>query len=380
MAVLQKILPYLLLLLACIALLNWPIADTWWQQSQSWVYQALIGFILAINLLLRRLKPLLTLALLCLYFFYVPSTSLPGLSAIFICLALIIAMPERGFLQASNLLWLGLICLPGLVFYFQQPLMDLAIQQLSQPINAQWVDYSLYTILLICSGLAGRRLHQDGSTVSAGLLTLMAWCLLNQYWQHDYPLLEPALALCLMLSLLDYRHLAYLDDLTGLPSRRACNEALARVGRNSYLVMLDVDHFKKVNDSHGHDVGDQVLKMLAGQLQKLKHGSAFRFGGEEFCLIYAKAPNTEIEQRLDRLREQIADYQLQLREHRLGKESRKVAKQKKTGLSITVSMGVACFDQAQDDFEKVLKRADDALYKAKKQGRNRVVFDSGIKR
>src|SRR5207249_5245761 len=83
-------------------------------------------------------------------------------------------------------------------------------------------------------------------------------------------------------------HMAYQDSLTGLPARRALNEALLRLGGSYTVAMLDVDHFKRINDRHGHDVGDQVLKMIAAKLaQAGGGGNAYRYGGEEFAEIFA---------------------------------------------------------------------------------------------
>lgn len=79
--------------------------------------------------------------------------------------------------------------------------------------------------------------------------------------------------------------MAFRDELTGLPGRRALNERMQRLGRNYVIAMTDVDHFKKFNDTHGHDVGDQVLRLVASRLSKVTGGGrAHRYGGEEFAL------------------------------------------------------------------------------------------------
>src|SRR3989441_13015310 len=82
--------------------------------------------------------------------------------------------------------------------------------------------------------------------------------------------------------------MAYQDSLTGLPARRALNEALLRLGGHYTVAMLDVDHFKRINDHHGHDVGDQVLKMIAAKLAQVTGGGkAYRYGGEGVAGIFA---------------------------------------------------------------------------------------------
>ena len=86
-------------------------------------------------------------------------------------------------------------------------------------------------------------------------------------------------------------HMAFRDELTGLPGRRALNEKLQRMGRIYTLAMADVDHFKVFNDTHGHDVGDQVLRMVAAQLRRVSGGGhAYRYGGEEFTLVFPARP------------------------------------------------------------------------------------------
>ncbi|MDP0971523.1 diguanylate cyclase, partial [Klebsiella pneumoniae] len=81
---------------------------------------------------------------------------------------------------------------------------------------------------------------------------------------------------------------AFRDELTGLPGRRALNERTQRLGRNYVLAITDVDHIKRFNDTHGHDVGDQVLRLVASKLSKVNGGGrAYRYGGEEFAVVFA---------------------------------------------------------------------------------------------
>jgi predicted signal transduction protein with EAL and GGDEF domain len=92
----------------------------------------------------------------------------------------------------------------------------------------------------------------------------------------------------MLVSLLQESHrLAFRDELTGLPSRRALEERLHGLGPAHAIAMVDVDHFKKFNDTHGHDIGDQVLKLVAARLAEIEGGgTAYRYGGEEFCLLF----------------------------------------------------------------------------------------------
>ncbi len=163
--------------------------------------------------------------------------------------------------------------------------------------------------------------------------------------------------------------LAVTDPLTGFYNRRYMNTQItslvdhaANRGKRLSLLALDVDHFKSVNDNHGHDVGDQVLQELAVRIKEYVRNIDLpcRVGGEEFVIIL---PETDMESACivaERLRAAI------------GKKAFEVST-KSGKLPVTVSIGVAEFADSSDSLEAMLKRADDALYKAKREGRNRVI-------
>ncbi len=170
--------------------------------------------------------------------------------------------------------------------------------------------------------------------------------------------------------------MAFRDELTGLPGRRALNERLQRLGRDYVIAMVDVDHFKKFNDTHGHDVGDQVLRLVAGQLRKVGGGGkAYRYGGEEFTLLF---PGKSVEQSLphiEAVRMAIEQYRMQLRDPQNRPRDDREGKQRRAGkaaseVSVTVSMGVAERQAEQRTPQEVIKEADKALYSAKAAGRN----------
>ena len=172
--------------------------------------------------------------------------------------------------------------------------------------------------------------------------------------------------------------MAFRDELTGLPGRRALNERLQRLGRNYVLAMSDVDHFKKFNDTHGHDVGDQVLRLVASKLSKMGGGGrAYRYGGEEFALVFAARSLEECLPHLEEIRESIASYQMHLRNQDSRPKDDQQGRQRRSGasasvVSVTVSIGVAeRLEQRTPD--QVLKSADQALYSAKGAGRNCVM-------
>ncbi len=187
-----------------------------------------------------------------------------------------------------------------------------------------------------------------------------------------------SLLLLFAVLLISNHQLAFIDELTGIPARRALmNDLKHRHGRY-VLVMADIDHFKKFNDTHGHDVGDDVLRLVAAQLGKTGGGGrAYRYGGEEFTLVFPAGEAQQFHPFIDATRERIASYPLIVRnreqrpqDHREGKKQRGHTATSKT-LNVTMSFGVAR-REAGESIEVLMKRADQALYKAKRNGRNRV--------
>ncbi len=157
--------------------------------------------------------------------------------------------------------------------------------------------------------------------------------------------------------------LASSDPLTGLANRRHL-EARARTMPAFALLAIDVDHFKPINDRHGHAAGDEVLVQLAGRLSESAPVDALvaRLGGEEFVVVLPGVGLDEALGEAERLRSAIAGRPCELDDH---------------VLELTVSIGVACGPGGDDGLRDVLRRADLALYAAKREGRNRVVADGG---
>ncbi|NBF05326.1 diguanylate cyclase [Pseudomonas sp. Fl5BN2] len=173
--------------------------------------------------------------------------------------------------------------------------------------------------------------------------------------------------------------MAFRDELTGLPGRRALNERMQRLGRSYVLAMSDVDHFKKFNDTHGHDVGDQVLRLVASKLSKVTGGGrAYRYGGEEFAVVFAGKTLDECMPHLEMIREVIANYNIQLRNSDSRPQDDQQGRQRRgaaaaSSVSVTISIGVAERLMEHRTPEEVLKSADQALYSAKGAGRNCVM-------
>jgi diguanylate cyclase (GGDEF)-like protein len=185
------------------------------------------------------------------------------------------------------------------------------------------------------------------------------------------------LILCLLIAyavVKDSFAMAFRDELTGIASRRALMQFLPTLGRKYAVVMADIDHFKKFNDSYGHEVGDEVLKLVASKLNKVAGGGrAFRFGGEEFVLIFPGKTSVEVVPFVDALRQNIADYDIAIRTkprpNKPPKKSTKKPPQDKI-VKVTSSFGIAQRSNAHHDFASIMKQADVALYAAKKAGRN----------
>jgi diguanylate cyclase (GGDEF)-like protein len=165
------------------------------------------------------------------------------------------------------------------------------------------------------------------------------------------------------------RHESIRDSLTGLYNRRYLEEffdrELKRCQRNQDqigLLMLDVDHFKRFNDTFGHEAGDLVLR----EISHILHGHirqseiACRYGGEECMVILPGSSLNDTQKRAEELRQQIKSLNLQHQGQVLGR--------------ITVSIGVACFPDHGKTYDELFRNADAALYRAKAQGRDRVVI------
>jgi diguanylate cyclase (GGDEF)-like protein len=199
-------------------------------------------------------------------------------------------------------------------------------------------------------------------------------------------------AIILVVSIIETSYaMAYHDELTGLPSRRAFNEASVRLQAPYTVAAVDIDHFKSVNDIYGHEIGDEVLCMVAAYLARVTGGGqAFRVGGEEFTILFPDKTAREVIDHLESLRKVIEQNPFRLRGHAdrrsapRGPDRRTSAARKKTArrktkarpssrnLPVTVSIGIAEPARSETHIENVLNLADQALYTAKRAGRNRV--------
>ena len=165
------------------------------------------------------------------------------------------------------------------------------------------------------------------------------------------------------------REVSNTDALTSLPNRRQImldlQEAAAfsdQYGTPLSILVLDIDHFKRINDAHGHTAGDEVLRALASQLADFIHapGVIGRYGGEEFLIVLPHTTVKTASEYAARLCEEVRGLAIVVDDQML---------------SITVSLGIAQYRIKKEDWQAFLHRADQALLNAKKQGRDRWVVD-----
>jgi GGDEF domain-containing protein len=194
----------------------------------------------------------------------------------------------------------------------------------------------------------------------SGAAVILSWAVMESSWRN-----------------------ANIDDLTELPARRRLKHHLDQLGSSYALALADIDHFKKINDHYGHDVGDQVLKFIATTLKKNRAGKVYRYGGEEFVIVCEGKGCEETLGALEDLREEIEEKKFLLR----GKDRPRKKPddsspprsssrgERKVGL--TISIGLAQHSDKHASPQEVLEGADQQLYRAKKGGRNRVCAARG---
>jgi len=301
-------------------------------------------------------------------------------------LALVALLPERGTLTPAGLVrWVLLGVQVLVVVFLAHSFPDKALKFLTARLLparfTAWTPVSQPSIIAF---------------IAIGALLFMAWlrepqspvrgycyALIAVFAALSWPALGPGreillatAGLILVIAVIEASYMmAYRDGLTELPGRRALNEALPRLSGQFSVAMVDVDHFKRFNDTYGHDAGDHVLRLVAARLaQAPGGGTAYRYGGEEFALVFPGKGQDECLPHLEELREIVETSRFTMRRRFRPRVKPKNDKGKKSrqAITITVSIGVAERNHRHASADQVVQAADKALYRAKEAGRNRV--------
>jgi diguanylate cyclase (GGDEF)-like protein len=305
-------------------------------------------------------------------------------------------MRERGFTLAGTAPRLGLL-------FFESIVVAIACRPENSPASAVHGPFvPLWTLVSFAAAIGAfvRQFFQTRKPIEPGfvwsVLAVLLWLQFSPVGKASDAYVATA-ALILGASLIETSYmLAYYDELTGIRGRRAFNETLLSLDQQYAIGIVDIDHFKKFNDTYGHDVGDQVLSMVASRLSHVGgNGQAFRCGGEEFAIVFPNTSAKDAFEHLESLRRMIETSSFQMRgterraeaktqevnERRGGDYDRRKPRKKKAAantnppsdrLSVTVSIGVAEPSTRLRQPEQVIQAADQALYSAKAGGRNRV--------
>ncbi len=349
-----------------------------WRFNRSRLLFATLVVLLA-DLLLRRYGGVAQIdQLLARYVFHMVMLALP------LNLLLFSFWRERGIVTGQGV--------RRFVFIFFQPLVLLALYGIRGPVIVRQLEgmtvvlplagplfspalvlWSLVVLVLLFRVCRYRDLLDHGF-LWAMLCSLCALLAGNSAQQA---FLFSVAGLILIVAAIEAAHrMVFRDELTALPGRRALNEALLKLGNTYTVAMVDIDFFKKFNDRYGHDVGDQVLAMVAGLLARVGGGGRpFRYGGEEFTVLFPGKTMKEAQPHLEALRRNVADAGFTVRsEGRAGKTPGNRQKGGGTGkkVSLTISIGMAQPGTPRTPPQAVIKAADQALYRAKDGGRNRV--------
>lgn len=373
-----------------------------WQSLLIALPYLLALIILLISWNFHNTKPLWAAIIICLVhastqseLYYQGIFTLSILVLLSLWMLLLAILPERSLFSRGSIWQLFLLAAPlaacTAAFYFKpvhfldwltfEPLRN--IGWLSSSLTVKLIPQLPYTTWIIglqCLAVMSMlvmlvRYRQQQDFYLLATFALLSWSVFGQIKPLELLLLFNFLLIIWLLAVLIYGHnLAYLDELTGLPGRRALNQKMRSLSKKSVVAMLDVDHFKRFNDTYGHDVGDQVLKMVASKMRNVRGGTAYRYGGEEFTILF---PNTQLETAkaaAEEVRIAIEQSSLQLRSKHRPNNTKKGNKLRGSGagkdtraVSVTISIGLA-----ENSVSNPLKEADTKLYQAKELGRNQV--------
>lgn len=291
---------------------------------------------------------------------------------------------ERGLFTRHGLLRLVILVLQlGGVAWLYLHWAGEVVAWLSRPLSSwPWLESLPFThtgmlVMVACMIALLVRFARKPQALEGSFCWVLGAVAAGFWWPNHFPFWAGVAVFLLAFAIIESNfRVAFNDELTGLPGRRAMHELLLKVGRRYTLAMIDVDHFKKINDKHGRDVGDQVLRMVATCLRRVSGGGrAYHYGGEEFVVIF---PNKELERALPHLEElcaTIARARFVVRGRKRPRQRPEAAYQESSGrgkLQVTVSIGAASRDERYAAPQQLIKAAGQALHTAKRAGRNQV--------
>lgn len=299
-------------------------------------------------------------------------------------------LKERGILSLWGLFRMVFIIMQSYLFYqlvgtnyqayYKWIEKDLLPTNWFSHINIFQISFLLLiiTVVILIIKVILHKSTQDASEIS---ILVLLYYVINTNELRYYPIIFTGIGMILIVSILQATYfIAFYDELTHLPSRRALKQDMMKLGMKYSIAMLDIDFFKKFNDKYGHDTGDDVLRLVASIIKDVGGGGkAYRYGGEEFTIIFSGKHAEDTLIHLEELREQIeqrgftisnkkSTAKKQTKNHPKKQTKKTVQSSKK--VSITISIGVAQKGEKCRTTDSVIKAADAALYRAKKKGRN----------
>lgn len=301
-----------------------------------------------------------------------------------LCLGILSLVSDRGLFNRSGLIRLAAITAPAILITAlvagrnglpTLPLLSLTPRLGATPLPLLAAIAAAAAFISILVQLVRRR-----TPIEAGQAGALIAAMLAVYFAADRIALATFMATAAVILLVaviqnGYR-VAFHDELTGLPGRRALRALEATLDGNYVIAMADIDHFKKFNDTYGHDIGDQVLCRVAGVIGKVSGGGQpFRFGGEEFTVVFPGRTVAEALPHLETLRAAMASTPFEIRgpdRPPAKPEGAPPPPPERKHVKITISIGAAAWSEATPTPETVMKAADEALYRAKDKGRNQV--------
>ena len=303
-----------------------------------------------------------------------------------------LALPERGVRFRRAWRWVALLLFEVLVAYFLEQSTDVGESLDNWLLRSPPTPWLARLAFGAAFAAAAARAWPNHTPAELGVGGALAAFFVACEWSESpesltmFPIFVTAAGVILLVAVLQesYR-MAFRDALTGLPNRRALEEQLRTLEEPYAVAMIDIDHFKKFNDTHGHDTGDQVLRLVASRLAEVGGGRAFRYGGEEFTVLFRGQHLADALPHLEATRAAVEGYRMTIRgadrpkDKEEGSKRRAALAEAKPDLSrtdlllsVTVSIGAAEPGKRMKTPKEVVKGADEALYRAKERGRNRV--------